>query len=56
MIVRAIYAMSVVTFLVTMTLLLDNMDLLKQLQGGPKPPTATAPSPAKTKSPIIPPS
>jgi hypothetical protein len=53
---RAIYALAVVQFLIATALMLDNMDLLKQLNGGPKPPTATAPSPTKAKSPIIPPS
>jgi hypothetical protein len=54
MLVRAIYALAVVQFLVATALMLDNMELLKQLGGGPKPPTATAPSPPKTKSPTIP--
>jgi hypothetical protein len=40
MLVRAIYALAVVQFLVATALMLDNMELLKQLGGGPKPPTA----------------
>jgi hypothetical protein len=54
MIVRAIYAMALVQFLVATTLLLDNMDLLKQVWNGPKPPPQA--TPAKPKSPSIPPS
>jgi hypothetical protein len=54
MIVRAIYAMALVQFLVVSALLLDNMDLLKQVWHGPKPPTQATPS--KTQAPSIPPS
>lgn len=56
MIVRGIYALAVLQFLVATALMLDNMELLKQVQGGPKHATPEAPSPAKSKSPIIPPS
>ena len=54
MIVRAIYAMALVQFLVATALLLDNMDLLKQVWHGPKPPTQVTPS--KPPAPSIPPS
>lgn len=54
MIVRAIYAMALVQFLVANAILLDNMDLLKQVWHGPKPPAQSAPS--KQKAPSIPPS